>query len=304
MKQPAIAGVLFWTIIFVVIITSVLSTTDMVTAVDSDTSATEAAIGNATPTIGVISRDASITLVENGYTAIAWATTTITDNNGCDEIDMATSVTALFYDDDAVNTDCSTSGRDCYVVASTTCAVTAGSCTGEGDSMVEWSCYTHPWHYANASAAWKWYIMATDTSAAGDADTSDAVTVNSLIALDVTEVNIPYGTLALNSLSTQATTTVLNTGNKSAMDVGIKESTQFDCAVGHITSTYQHYSQSGGFSYGDGTALTTSTVTLNADIVQGQNGSTAPSETIYWLLTTPTSGVSGECDGANYFEAQ
>ncbi len=303
MKQSAIIAVLFWSIMGVIICISILSTSSVIA--DTDTANTLTEIGNATPTVVINSVTGPITLLENGHTAIAWATSTVTDNNGCDEVDFATSVVAVFYDSAAVATSCSSNGRNCYPSASTTCAVSAGdTCDGVGDTSVEWSCYVNPWHYANDAATWKWYIAASDAANTGSS-TSDTVTVNPLLALDVTEGTIDYGTLALNTLSAQSTTTVVNTGNDTAMDVGIKESAAFTCTLGNITSTYQHYSQSGGFSYGDGTVLwSTSTQSLNADIAQGENGSETPSEAVYWLLTTPADGVSGSCSGTNYFEAQ
>jgi hypothetical protein len=105
-------------------------------------------------------------------------------------------------------------------------------------------------------------------------------------------------------VSGQQTTTFVNTVNDPTLYVGIKESTAFTCTVGNITSTYQHYSQNTGFAYASGTALWSTSTALSADIIQGSNGSATPTEPIYWLLTTPTSGISGACTGANYFEAQ
>lgn len=303
MKQSTIIAVLFWSIVGIIICVSILSTSSVIA--DTDTANTLTEIGNATPTVVINSVTGPITLLENGYTAIAWATSTVTDNNGCDEVDFATSVVAVFYDSAAVATSCSTNGRNCYPNASTTCAVSAGNtCDGPGDTSVEWSCYVNPWHYANDAATWKWYIAASDTTDTGSS-TSDAITVDNLLALEVTETEINYGSLALNTLSGHATTTVLNTGNDTALDIGIKENASFTCSLlGTIASNYQHFSQSSAFEYAAGTELWSTSTTIDADITQGSNGSETPSEAVYWLLTTPSDGVAGSCQGTNHFEAQ
>ncbi|MFA5348959.1 MAG: hypothetical protein WC309_01145 [Candidatus Paceibacterota bacterium] len=302
MKQSTIIAVLFWAIVGIIICSSILSTSSVIA--DSDTANTLTVIGNATPTVVINSQTTPITLIEDGYTAVAWATATVSDNNGCDEVKFATSIVAVFYDSATVATSCSANGRNCYPNASTTCAFSSTDpCDGVGDTSVGWSCYVNPWHYANESASWTWYIAASDASSTASS-TSGFVTVSPLLALNVTETEIDYGTLALNTLSNQTTTTVENTGNDTALDVGIKESVSFDCNVGTIAPQYEHFSQSSGFAYGEGTALWSTSTTIDADIVQGSDGTETPSEPVYWLLTTPADGVSGSCQGTNYFEAQ
>ncbi|MDD5221415.1 MAG: hypothetical protein PHV47_02325, partial [Candidatus Pacebacteria bacterium] len=260
MKQSTIIAVLFWAIVGIILCSSILSTSSVIA--DSDTANTLTVIGNATPTVVINSRTTPITLIEDGYTAIAWATATVSDDNGCDEVDFATSVVAVFYDSAAVATSCSSNGRNCYPNASTTCAVSSGdTCDGVGDTSVEWSCYVNPWHYSNDSADWKWYIAASDAADTGSS-TSDVVTVSPLLALNVTETEINYGTLALDTLSNHATTTVENTGNDTALDVGVQENASFTCsALGTIAPEYEHFSQYSGFTYGDGTALWSTSTT-------------------------------------------
>jgi hypothetical protein len=289
-------------IAFATIIASVLSVTS-VDATDSDTAQTETTIGNATPTIAVNDFTSPVTLTESS-TVTAYATSTITDTNSCQDI---ISVVAVFFDDNAVNNDCSADGQNCYPIASTTCSATAGNtCDGPTDTMVQYTCSVNILHYANGGDTpdWRWYISAGDASSATGTQTSNEVSIGDLLALDITEPKIEYGTLALAATSTQKTATAENTGNHDDLDLGIKESSDFACTTGTIPSANQHYSTTTSFTYTDGTALSTTTTTLDTNISQGSDAATTPDQATYWLLVTPTSGVSGSCTGQNYFEAQ
>jgi len=303
MKKTLIISLAFWLIGLVVGYIAIVGPVDLVQATDSDTASTTVIIGNATPTITVNTITSPVTLTENS-TVTAFATSTVADNNGCDDIE---SVTAVFFDDNAANNDCAADGQNCYPVASTTCTATVGSCTGGSDTEEQYTCSVSVLHYTNGGTApdWRWYLSAGDGDATGT-QTSNEVTIADLLALDVTEPAIDYSTLSLGATSTQATTTAKNTGNHNDLSVGIQESIDFACTLGTISSSQQHYATTSGFSYGDGTALaatSSSPTQLDTAIAQGSDGSTTPSQPIYWLLVVPN-GVSGTCNGQNYFEAQ
>lgn len=298
MNKSSSIAITFWVIILCLTIFLFVGTpSNDIAKADTDTAQTLTTIGNATPSVNIDSVETPITLTENGSSSTAWATTTITDNNGCDDL---SSIVAVFFDDAVEAYDCSADGQNCYPSIS---CVSQSDCSGAGDLNETYVCSSSIWHYSNASSNWKWYIQAGDGTATGSA-TSSAVTINSLVALDVSEASISYGTLALGATSSEKSVTVSHTGNDSDLDTGIKESVTFTCDGGTIDPAQQHYSTTTSFAWGDGTALTTTTATLNTSLAQGSDATHTPTTSIYWLLVTPSSGVEGSCTGTNYFEAQ
>ena len=244
-------------------------------------------INNATPTVGSITPGA-ISLVENSTTT-ATSSCTVTDNNGYEDL---ASVIAILYDSNATNSSCGADNNTCYPsIACATSSCSSNQCNA--------SCSADVWYYANASDGWEWEVTATDDGALSGNNTSATTTVTSLIALDVAESTIDYGSLNLGATSSQATTTVVNTGNVS-LDSFIS-GTDMTCQLGSIVSTQQHYSTSTGFSWADGGALSTSPASSSLDLPQRTSGSV--SDYIYWLLKIPDTGAGGSCTGTNTIEA-
>jgi hypothetical protein len=255
----------------------------------ADTATTAADVANATPTVTVITPNASISLTE-GVTAAATSTGTVQDNNGYADI---SAVTAIFFDDNVVNSDCVSDENNCYT--GITCSTS--TCSNTTCSV---SCSADVWYYANATSSWKWQITADDGTATSSTS-STSVTINELVALDVT-ASISYGSVGLGETSSGATIVVTNTGNKDGLDATVSSASSMSCTTGSIAQSYQHYAtSSSSFTYGNGVAL--SATSTSAGISIAQRTSTTSTENVYWKIQLPSSGILGTCSGSTVFTA-
>lgn len=273
-------------------------------AVLADTASTSVTVGNATPSVSLVTLNDSsaITLVENS-TRTVYATSTVSDGNGCSTI---AGVTTDFYRSGVTAASCDTPGEasnnSCYPRVS--CTVVAGTCSGGSDTTADYVCSTALQYYADptdsgtyAAQTWTATTYVTDLSATSSADGS--AELNTLAALDVTS-SISYGTLAANSNTGTAnsTTTITNTGN-----VNIDpELSGTDMASGGDTITVdnQEYGAS-NFTYGSGTDLSTTPTSL--DITLPQRTSGAVTDDVLWGIGVPAGTPSGSYTGTNTFSA-
>jgi hypothetical protein len=213
-------------------------------------------------------------------------TSTVTDNNGYTDI---TSVAAVFYDSIATTSTCSSDNSDCY----TDIACATSSCSGTDTQCIA-TCSTDVWYYANPSS-WKWQIKATDAASASSTGTSATTTIANLIAINVSEATINYGSLSIGETSAQATTTVENTGNTN-LDVDTY-GTNMTCTSGSIAVGQQKFNTEGAE-----TALTGVAQTIDLNV--SKRITTPPTGSIYWKLYVPSGGAKGDCSGTNTFEAK
>lgn len=271
----------------------------------SDTASTAVIVGNATPAISAttFNSSAAITLTENA-TKNVYATTTVTDANGCSTI---YAVTADFYRSAVGAAACDTVGEansnNCYPRVS--CTVVGGTCSGGSDTAADYVCTTALQYYTDptdsgtyAAQNWVAHIEAGD-GVATSTDATAAVELNTLAALDVT-ASIDYGTLAANSNtgSVNSTTTVTNTGNTN-IDPDISGT---DMASGGdtIAVANQEYSAD-PFAYGTGTDLSTTPTSLNITLPQRTAG--VITDTVSWGINVPAATPQGNYSGTNTFTA-
>jgi hypothetical protein len=291
-----------WLLSSGLIVTGLLS---FVFVVYGDSVSTAVTVGNATPSISAttFNNSAAITLTEN-TTKTTYATTTVTDANGCSSI---YAVTADFYRSAVSATSCDTVGEsdenNCYPRVS--CTVIGGTCTGGSDTAADYVCSTNLQYYADPTDSgtysaqnWVAHIEAGDGTATST-DATAVVELNTLAALDVTST-ISYGTLAANSNTgnVNSTTTVTNTGNAN-IDPDISGT---DMASGGDTITVgnQEYSAS-PFTVGAGTDLSTTPASLNITLPQRTVG--AVTDDVSWGITIPAATPQGDYTGTNTFTA-
>ena len=250
----------------------------------------------------------AIDLIENTY---KWASTSllITDAEFCTTI---TSVTAKTYLASTTNsgTNCSVSDLTCYSPPVACVATTTGNTCGASDTTVQYDCGFKLWYMARptdtgdwASSIWSVSATATDDGAlTGTAtNTGQNVDINSLSALDISPTTVSYGTLApgANSGSTNATTTVTNTGNAN-IDPRLS-GTAMSSADDSILVGQQEYSAD-PFIWGVGTALTSSATLLDITLPVPTATTTAITDTISWGLGVPSGKRSGSYTGTNTIE--
>ncbi len=275
-----------------------------IAATFADTASTSVTVGNASPSVSSVTFNSSsaITLTENN-TKTVYATSTVSDGNGCSTI---TGVTTDFYRSAVTAASCDTSGEassnSCY--PRVTCTVVAGTCTGGVDTSADYVCSTALQYYADPTdtgtySAQTWTALTSVTDGTATTTGSGSVELNTLSALDVTS-SISYGTLAANSntAGVNSTTTVTNTGNTN-IDPDLSGTVM--TSGGDTIAVGQQEYATDAFSYGAGTDLTTSPVSLNITLPQRTSG--AITDTVSWGIGVPAGTPPGSYTGTNTFTA-
>ena len=263
---------------------------------------------NSLPVASSVSIDSSATdiILTEGTTKNVVCAGTVTDDDGYEDI---TSVTAKLYrtgvgagaGDDNANHYTLTGDANCIPSGGSVNTETY-TCTfavyfyadptddGSPDSADDWTCQMTP----------------TDTVGAGTADT-DTIEMDSLTALSVTST-INYSSLALgaDTGSTDQTTVVTNTGNRT-MDSqvdgygsGDGDGYSMVCTIGAATIGNEKYSLLASTAYASKTALTDTAFQLTSfNLAKGASST----KNIYWGMGVPASGVGTSCTGKVVFTA-
>lgn len=242
---------------------------------------------------------ASVTLTENTTTTVS-CVAEVTDSNGYADID---SVTANLFRTTYGTSSAETNNSFYQLSGDTECVPSDGDLASE-----TYTCDFDVYYYADATDAgsdyeatnWTCEVIPYDGDGAGTSD-SDTIEMDSLVALNVTS-SIDYGTTNPNTDtgSTNQQTTVTNTGNRS-LDVQLSGT---DMASGGDTLDVgqQEYSAT-SFTYGAGTSLTSSPVTLILSLLQPTSGTAPVTDLVYWGIGIPNGTPSGTYSGTNTFTA-
>ena len=247
-------------------------------------------IGNATPAVGTVT-PGSVTLSED-TTVTATSTGTVTDGNGYEDL---SSVIAVFYDADATTNACPADANDCYRGADVTCATS--SCSS---LQCDFTCTSTAIEYYANAADWKWYVSAGDGTATGS-ETSASTTITTLTAIKLDLEDITYGTVDLDSTSTEKTIVATNTGNASPVDIKVNGTTMVCDETGTLAIAQQHWNTTASQAWSSGETLTDTPAHTQMDIAQRTGVATTGD--IYWQLQIPATGYAGTCSGTNTFTA-
>lgn len=282
-----------------------------------------ASVGNATPTFTSINTatsdlgtdGTSITFTEN-ETKNMYLWGVANDNNGCDEIKSASSTWSLkFYRSDGTPGNCtSTNYTSCYQMGESPSGGSFAAATGSGstnacnsttdtDLAYEFQFpikyFTVPTDSGTYSSN-NWIAEATvvDYNSA-TASTSDTIEVNALVALDITEATINYGSLALgatSATSTSAATTIANTGNQQ-IDVQVTGQSLTCDKSGSIAAAQVKYDDNSAPAYASmDHVLSGSASTVPAFNLTSQTSTSSSStKSVYWAIAVPSTGASGTC---------
>jgi len=275
-------------------------------------------VNNVAPVVSsvVINGGADIVLNMKGmdeYLATT-SSTSISDNNGCEDIVSATST--IYWSSATAEYGCSQDDNDCYPIASTYCILLSGSCEGSSDADLTYTCSTTLAYHAiptdestgNTASSTNWLAAITvfdDDGAYGTATSVSGVDVATLTALNIDEEAIPYLTIKSgdNSGDYNATTTVENYGN-CPLDAGV-DVNDMDKAPDVIEAENQEFATS-TFTYGSGTwsvEQASSTLQVDTDTVRPVTGALDISDEIYWGIYIPVGKPSGTYTGLNTFTA-
>lgn len=277
--------------------------------VNADQLTSSASVGNTPPVASSVDIDnAAITvhLTENATTTVT-VKATITDNNGCEDIE---SVQVKFYRNN-VGADAADDDNNHYTVSATS----DGKCTGGGADLTDTytatisvNYYADPTDAGSVHSGTHWTAQVIPSDQTTGTAATDTIEMSTLTALNVSGT-ISYGTVGLgnNTGTTDQTATVTNTGNE-GIDVDLDgygskdgDGNAMTCTVGSFAVGYEKYSASANTAYASKVALTDSATELDVDIPQ--RTTVVSTGKVYWGLGMPDDGVNGNCSGVIVFTA-
>lgn len=241
-----------------------------------------------------------LTLAENTTTTL-YVYGAISDADGCEDVASNGTVTGTFYRSNHANGDtCSADNNDCYAIANAQCTKT--SCDGPEDTTFNYECTAQIQYYADSTTAgthagsdWTAKITATDATSATGSNV-DAIEMNTTIAHSMAS-SIDYGTVDLDAESSQKTLTIINTGN-SGVDIDISADGDMSCSQGTVPVGNVHYSETTGFEYVAGTAVTPSPVEYELNLANRTNDASESTKSMYLKFRMPNpivTALGGTC---------
>ena len=272
----------------------------------ADTAQPSVTVGNVAPTVGAVTLDggSNITVVENTTTSIS-GTTSITDDNGANDISTVTSSLYLNATGSCGSGDDADNESWCYYTSnSDDCSTT--SCASAKECV--WSCTFDVYYFAAPTTPttsygdnmWEMHVTAVDSGSNSDGATTSEE-LNTLYALDVSS-SIPYGSVNPGATSTDQLQNATNTGNY-AIDVYLSGDNMDDGGSNSIGVGQQKYSSS---SLGDwtGTALSGTATGLDLDLAVSDATPTSDSaDAIYWQIKIPDPQAAASYTGTNTADA-
>lgn len=290
-----------------------------------------------------IENGGNITLiVEGGETPGFTLNFTTVDNNSCDAVggglgDEVVSYGVSLYPSGVGSTTCEIgigpyNVNNCYTTAYTpwnlVCVASTTTCTGTDDPSMEWNCTFPLWFTADptdngprSGENWIAGVFAIDDDGASTtgSESDDPTQLGSLqgIALGSDSGFIPYPSLepGSDSGSTNATNSILATGNV-GLDQNISgedmcttfwDTPGLECqpsATHTIPALLQEFAST-TFTYGDGLAMSSTSVTeLESNIPKSTSTSSPSSGITYWGISVPgTISLAGSYTGMNSYQA-
>ncbi len=247
-------------------------------------------------------------------------TGTVTDNNGCEDINDATTAdTSIYYYKNGVagytNCDIVGESNDNYCYAVKDCAYVADSCTGTTDLSSTFTCtvaikyHANPTDGANATDStwydytWRDTLIASDGTASDTLESSD-IEMLGFMAYDVVETGIAYG----NPLSPGDTSADKTTEVKALGNVGLDNNLY--STVANMCSDYPTYSgstmaiaQQHWDSVDDPWASMSTLTTNTADELElncaKSTSATPASASVHWKLKIPDPQAAASYTGQN-----
>ncbi len=237
-------------------------------------------------------------------------TATVTDNNGCSDIDTAaTNYDLRIFHRVADNNDgqaCnSTNGTNCYF--GDTASLTLGSCQDSTSYNLTWHVTGN--YFLDATEAdslgWSARLQVTDDASAVTTST-DAFDVQTMLALDV-NATTDFGTLAVGGHSDQVALSVKHTGNADVEDYKVGYNQPMQCTFNQFAGNNVKITQSSGAAYdGAVTAMGAAgaETTVDASIAKATSMATSATDPLYAFILIPANaGVRGNCSNTATYTA-
>nr|MCU0680192.1 hypothetical protein [Planctomycetota bacterium] len=258
---------------------------------------------NQAPTVALVSLNSgnNITLTPNTTTPIT-ITAVVADEQGYGDI---SSVQAKIFRSGLVNSyNCTNNDNNCYSIACSLSSCVSNSCLAT--CTVDFQFFAEPTDNGAYAISQNWNnqtwvarVEATDASGqkgASDNAYEESVEVNTLLAIDVNNLN--YGSADPDTVSSEQTSTMITTGNV-PVDVNLS-GTDLVSGTNYIPVAQQKYNLTSSFNWGtQGTALSSTPTLLN---LPSSKPTTTPSDAsvnTYWRLRTPLFQKAGVYNGTN-----
>lgn len=281
-------------------------------------------INNVAPTIGSVilhdSEDIIVNMKGMDEVAATTTSTSVSDNNGCLDIEVGGFATSSIYWSSVANQQfCDADDDNCYKIGVTDCDIVANSCTGSSDADLTYICSTTIAYHAiptddatgtpYEATNWLGSLTVTDNNGLNvTATTSVGVDLITLVALEVSETLIPYNSVkaSQNTGDYNATTTIINYGN-SPLDTGVDVyDMDKDDMLGDIIEAENQQFATSTFIYGSGSwSVEEASSTFQVDILTPKPTTIQNdvSDQVYWGIAIPTGKPSGNYIGQNIFTA-
>jgi len=223
----------------------------------------------------------------------------ISDANG--ESDIASSTINLVFHKTTSTNTCTADNNDCYRIATCDTNYADGD-----DTQVSYNCEVPIQYWIDAtdtssiaaSDNWTAYVTVADLTAT-QGSLSATIEVNSLLALNLPDA-IDYGTRLLGEQSSSTTnihTPITQRGNTKA-DVEVKGGRMNCTALGSLATSSQAWALT-DVDTASSVTLTDVFVATERNINLRTSETTELSETLYWNIAIPQTGVKGTCTGSN-----
>lgn len=265
--------------------------------------------GEALTTVGPVSEETQWNFYIYGY---------YTDNNGCDTVTAASSFDAAFYKK-TLTSSCTPDQADCHQITCDEANTTVSACGGGSDLVGQYLIsYPMPYYAVSTNGAdstysadtWQAWVEITDTDASplADTQTSADIEMGTLTAFDFDTASINYGDVALGANSAEQTVVFEQTGNITLDFEQTSANAGMVCdGLGTIpwanvllTDTSGDYTTAPIAMKATGAG----TATIDMDLAVWDNGTASqPTESWYFRLTMPSTGVRGDCSNAITFSA-
>lgn len=277
----------------------------------ADTATSEVTVGNSAPVASTVAIadgnlvGGEISLSANVTTQVN-VSATITDNNGCTDIDA---VNATLFRTNITNGSIASNDNSSHYSA--VCTVQSGTCTGDSDLTADYDCFMQMEWYADATDAgsqyaptnWTVNVSPYDDDGIGTSDSTvyDLATVTAFTLL---QTNISFGVLALgqNTTTNNQNISVQNIGNE-RIDINLTgygtnsgDNISMNCTLGTIPIHNLEYDNA-SFTYGAGVDLSNSSTELEFDLNQGNESTKRPDNPVFFGFEIPSDGVGGSCNG-------
>jgi len=259
---------------------------------------------NSSPAVSAIlvNGGSPITLNANATTSITVGFT-ITDNNGCSDVFTGGGVTTTLFRSGA-GSACTANNLNCYITNAQINNCTSGN-TATATATIPIYYFAEPTDASStySGQSWQAKIIASDAGGLSSSSTSSGVTLNTLLAINLSTSTINYGTVGAgsNTGSTNQTISIQNVGNSSSTLRISGTDLTFNANI--VPASSQHYATN-TFTYNISDTPLNSFLTTVAGFFLTKPTSTAPvAKNLYWGISAPPGNPIGTYNGTNTITA-